>query len=117
MRSPRLWLAALSALALAAAATAAAASGPGLPVPPNAAQADSLIRPGETHFAQLWQITFGGENAEAYWSADGKRLIFQSTRDGYPCDQEFVYDLGAGEVRRISTGQGRPCVYSGGRRR
>ena len=48
MRSRLLWLAALWAPALAA---AAAASGPGLPVPPNAVQADSLIRPGETHFA------------------------------------------------------------------
>ena len=28
-----------------------------------------MIRDGETHFAHLWQLTFGGENAEAYWSA------------------------------------------------
>ena len=102
-----LWL--LAGLALTAAAHA---NGPGVPVPPTAANADSLIRAGETHFAQLWQITFGGENAEAYWSSDGKRLIFQSTRDGYPCDQEFVYDLATGSVRRISNGKGRTtCGY------
>jgi len=37
--------------------------------------------------AQHRQLSFGGENAEAYFSADGKKLIFQSTRGGYPCDQ------------------------------
>ena len=34
------------------------------------------------HIDNLKQLTFGGQNAEAYWSPDGKRLIFQSTRDG-----------------------------------
>jgi Tol biopolymer transport system component len=82
------------------------------PVPPTAAPADSLIRPGETHFAHLWQLTFGGQNAEAYWSDDGTRLIFQSTRDGRTCDQEYVFDLRSGEVRRVSTGTGRTtCGY------
>ena len=82
------------------------------PVPPGAGRADSLIRAGEKHFASLWQITSGGENAEAYWSADGKALIFQSTRDGWSCDQEFVFELGTGAVRRVSTGTGRTtCGY------
>ena len=73
---------------------------------------DSLIRDGESHFAHLWQITFGGENAEGYWSADGSQLIFQSTRDGYPCDQEFVMDMRTGATRRVSTGKGRcTCGY------
>jgi len=85
---------------------------PSHPVPPAAVVADTLIREGETHFAHLWQLTFGGENAEAYWSADGMRLIFQSTRDGYPCDQEFIMELGTGAVRRVSTGKGRTtCGY------
>ena len=35
---------------------------------PGAASADSLIREGEHHLAYLWQLTFGGEKAEAYWS-------------------------------------------------
>jgi Tol biopolymer transport system component len=79
---------------------------------PGAAPADSLIREGETHFARLWQITFGGQNAEAYWSNDGRRLIFQSTRDGYPCDQQYVLELGTGAMRRVSTGTGRTtCGY------
>jgi Tol biopolymer transport system component len=82
------------------------------PVPPQARAADSLIRAGETHFAHLWQLTFGGENAEAYWSGDGTKLIFQSTRDDYPCDQIFTMDLATGEVRRVSAGKGRTtCAY------
>ena len=105
-------LAAAPLLVLALAAASPAANGPGLPVPPTAVSADSLIRDGETHFAHLWQITFGGQNAEAYWSADGRRLIFQSTREGWPCDQEFVYDLATGAVHRISSGRGRTtCGY------
>jgi Tol biopolymer transport system component len=85
---------------------------PFVPVPPGAVAADTLIRPGETFFAHLWQITFGGENAEAYWSSDGRRLIFQSTRDGWPCDQMFIFELATGAVRRVSTGTGRTtCGY------
>ncbi len=79
---------------------------------PGAVLADTLIREGETHFARLWQLTFGGENAEAYWSSDGTRLIFQSTRDGWPCDQQFVLELATGSVRRVSPGTGRTtCGY------
>ena len=39
---------------------------------------DSLIYPEEKHFKSLRQITFGGDNAEAYWSFDDKKLVFQS---------------------------------------
>ncbi len=82
------------------------------PPMPGAASADSLIRDGEGHFAKLWQLTFGGENAEAYWSADGRKLIFQSTRDGWPCDQQYVLELATGSVQRVSTGTGRTtCGY------
>jgi len=85
---------------------------PWRPVPPTAVLVDSLIRDGEKHIGHLYQLTFGGENAEAYWSSDGRKLVFQSTRDGYPCDQEFVMELGTGAVRRVSTGKGRTtCGY------
>jgi len=102
----------LAALALGACTAKAPAPEASNPVPPQARAADSLIREGETHFAHLWQLTFGGENAEAYWSGDGTKLIFQSTRDGYPCDQIFTMDLVSGDVRRVSTGKGRcTCAY------
>jgi Tol biopolymer transport system component len=68
--------------------------------------------PGETHFARIRQLTFGAENAEAYFSHDGKRLIFQSTRDGNGCDQEFVMNVDGSDVRRVSTGRGKTtCGY------
>ena len=99
-----------------------AGAGPGAartPVPPTAVAADSLIRPGETHFAHLWQLTFGGQNAEGYFSADGRSLIWQSTRGDWPCDQMYVMDLATGATKRVSTGTGRTTCgffYDGDRR-
>ncbi len=45
---------------------------------------------GEGHLRNIRQLTDGGENAEAYFSASGDKLIFQSTRDGRTCDQQFI---------------------------
>lgn len=82
------------------------------PVPPSAVAQDSLIRPGEAHFAHLWQLTFGGQNAEAYWSADGTKLTFQAMHGDAKCDEQYVYDLATGKVTKISTGRGRTtCGY------
>src|SRR5215212_6676284 len=61
----------------------------------------------ERHFGAIRQLTFGGENAEAYFSRDGRRLIFQSTRDGRPCDQQYVMNVDGSDVRRVSTGTGK----------
>lgn len=73
---------------------------------------DSLILPGEKHFASLRQLTFGGENAEGYFSFDESRLIFQSTRDSFRCDQMYTMDLATGAVRLVSNGAGRTtCGY------
>jgi len=68
--------------------------------------------PREAHLSELRQLSFGGENAEAYWSPDGTKLILQSTRDGGACDQEYVLDLVSGETTRVSSGKGRTtCGY------
>ncbi|MGA1524568.1 MAG: TolB family protein, partial [Planctomycetota bacterium] len=69
--------------------------------------------PGEKHFRNVRQLTFGGENAEAYWSFDGTKLVFQRTLPPeIPADQIFVMDLATGEERMISTGKGRTtCAY------
>ena len=71
--------------------------------------------PGETHLRNIRQITFGGDNAEAYFSADGRRLIFQhkdSVAKTKGCDQEFVMNSDGSNVRRISNGRGRTtCGY------
>jgi len=55
------------------------------------AQESSLNVPGEKHLTNIKQLTFGGENAEAYFSSDGKQLSFQSKRDGHGCDQVTVF--------------------------
>jgi Tol biopolymer transport system component len=64
------------------------------------------------HLFNVRRLTNGGENAEAYFSADGKRLIFQSTRDGRSCDQQFVINTDGTGLRRVSNGQGKTtCGY------
>ena len=66
----------------------------------------------ERHLRNIRQLTFGGENAEAYFSADGTRIIFQSTRDGVACDQIFTMKIDGSDVHRVSTGKGRTtCGY------
>ena len=79
---------------------------------PGASKDDPLRYPQEKHLRNIKQLSFGGENAEAYFSADGKKLIFQSTRDGYPCDQIFEMNIDGTGVREMSTGKGRTtCSY------
>jgi Tol biopolymer transport system component len=67
---------------------------------------------GENHLKDIRQLTFGGENAEAYFSPDGKKLIYQSTPQRGGCDQQYVMDLATGETKLVSSGTGRTtCGY------
>jgi Tol biopolymer transport system component len=76
------------------------------------AQESQLILPAEKHLRNIKQLTFGGENAEAYFSADGKQLIFQSTRDGRGCDQIYSMNVDGSNLKMISNGEGRTtCSY------
>lgn len=70
-------------------------------------------RPDEPRLSNLRRLTHGGQNAEAYFSADGRRLIFQAqVPGGAPCDQIFVMDVDGRNLRRVSTGTGRTtCGY------
>jgi len=52
-----------------------------------------FARPDEGHLSQLRQLTFGGENAEAYWSADGTELVFQARAIDAGCDR--IYRMSA----------------------
>jgi TolB protein len=64
------------------------------------------------HLSNLQQLTHGGQNAEAYWSPDGRRLIFQSTRPGFECDQIFIMNADGSDQKLVSTGKGRTtCGY------
>ncbi|RZP27190.1 hypothetical protein EVA25_03965 [bacterium] len=66
----------------------------------------------ELRFSNIRQLTFGGENAEAYFSSDGSELVFQTTREGVPCDQIYRMDLDGENMELVSTGDGRTtCGY------
>ena len=79
----------------------------------NQAQATlSLIDPREKHLKNVQQLTNEGENAEAYFSPDGKKLIFQRTvkRDG--CDQIFAMNIDGSDMKMLSNGEGKTtCAY------
>ncbi len=75
---------------------------------------------GEKHLKNLKQLTFGGDNAEAYFSYDNKKLTFQSNNAkwGLACDQIFDLDIEKAakdtnyRPSLISTGNGRTtCSY------
>jgi Tol biopolymer transport system component len=75
---------------------------------------DTLLYPEETHLANIQQLTFGGDNAEAYWSYDGKHIVFQRTnsKEGLMCDQIFIGMVPQKanekfEYKMVSTGKGR----------
>jgi TolB protein len=82
-------------------------------------QNSDLALPQEKHLRNVTQLTFGGENAEAYFSADGRRLIFQSTRGGHECEQIYTMNIDGSDVKLVSNGEGRTtCAYffPGGKR-
>jgi TolB protein len=96
----------------------AAAQNPGTPsvASPNQAATSvttpNLATPQEKHLRNVRQLTFGGQNAEAYFSGDGQKLIFQSTRDNLQCDQMFTMNIDGSDVRMVSNGKGRTtCGY------
>src|ERR1044071_7881189 len=82
------------------------------------AQEGTVRYPEEKHLTNVRQLTFGGDNAEAYWSFDSKKLVFQSNNPawGLKCDQIFFTgidaDLKNNKPQMLSTGKGRTtCSY------
>ena len=74
---------------------------------------------GEGHLSGIRQLTLHGENAEAYFSADGSHITFQSTRDGKGCDQQYVMRTDGSDVVRVSNGLGKTTCgwfFPGGQR-
>jgi TolB protein len=78
---------------------------------------DSLTVPGEKHLRNVRQLTFGGTNAEAYFSPDDKSLIFMHSGAGVPCDQMYTMPVDTPDgkpavPKLVSTGKGRTtCGY------
>lgn len=70
-------------------------------------------REGEVHLGALRQLTFGGENAEAYWAFSGNSLTFQARHEGQQCDRIYWLDARTGATRPISNGEGvTTCAYA-----
>lgn len=75
-------------------------------------QGKNYLLEGEKHFKNIKMLTNDGENAEAYFSFDGKKLIFQSTFDTIKCDQIFTMNVDGSDKKLVSTGNGRTtCAY------
>src|SRR5437762_5085802 len=88
------------------------------PVPPTPASFGAPAVPDEAkHLGRVRQLTFGGQNAEAYFSHDDKYLIFQHQGEGVPCDQIYAIPVDPPEghpavPKLVSTGKGRTtCAY------
>ena len=76
------------------------------------AQDGKVTFEGEKYIKNIKQLTFEGENAEAYFSSDGRKLIFQSKRDGRKCDQIYTMNIDGSDVKMVSTGKGRTtCAF------
>jgi Tol biopolymer transport system component len=76
------------------------------------AQTNNFLLEGEKHFKNIKMLTQYGENAEAYFSFDGKKLIFQATIDSLKCDQIFTMNIDGSNKQLVSTGKGRTtCSY------
>src|SRR5215468_3013529 len=80
--------------------------------------APNLLSPGEEkHLHNIRQLTFGGQNAEAYFSADDKLLSFQHQGNGVPCDQIYTMPVDTPDgkpatPKLVSSGKGRDtCSY------
>jgi Tol biopolymer transport system component len=66
----------------------------------------------ETHLANARQLTFGGQNAEAYWSLDGSKLVYQTKQPEWPDEQIVVMNADGSGKTLVSTGLGRcTCSY------
>src|SRR2546426_12643551 len=74
----------------------------------------TLVQPesGEVHLRHVRQLTFGGQNAEAYFAASGRLLIFQRHGPAESCDQMYVMSADGTGLHRVSSGRGRTtCGY------
>ena len=91
------------------------------PTDPTHSDATSLAYDQEIHLANVRQLTFGGDNAEAYWAFNNDALVYQTAQPqaGIPCDRIFMMPLdeastadGKRMPTQVSSGLGRTtCPY------
>jgi len=82
------------------------------PASTQQSQSNSLKDPREKHLANIKQLTNEGENAEAYFSHDGRKLIFQRAVKADGCDQIFSMNLDGSDMKMLSNGEGKTtCAY------
>jgi len=77
-------------------------------------EANDLIQEGETHFARLWQLTRGGENAEGYFSFSGDRLSLQARNPDWGINCDRIYVMGGENAKRVQVSNGHgttTCAY------
>lgn len=80
-------------------------------VPPHAS-APPVAAPADAHLRNITRLTTDGDNGEAYFSADGKRLIYQSSRGGYACDKIWTMNSDGSGKRMVSPDHGaHTCSY------
>ena len=73
---------------------------------------DKFVLPGEKHLKNVRMLTDEGENAEAYFSFDESKLIYQTTHGDLQCDQIFIMNIDGSNKHMVSTGKGRTtCSY------
>lgn len=115
MYMPRLIvLGSVAALGLAVSCTSRPGGGESAPPPAALSAAITIVpEPGEEpYLSGIRQLTFEGQNAEAYFSPDDERLIFQATTEGRACDQIYTMRVDGSDRRLVSTGDGvTTCAY------
>lgn len=76
------------------------------------AGSEDLKDPREVRLDNVRQLTFEGENAEAYFAFDGSKLVFQRSSPDGGCDQIYTMNLDGSDRQLVSTGEGRTtCSY------
>lgn len=110
MKNKKLFFAAVS-LIIFAVLSAFIYPGKGAQATSGLSKTDTFQVEGEKHLKNIRMLTNGGENAEAYFSFDGSKIIFQSTGQ-FECDQIFTMNLDGSGKTLVSTGKGRTtCSY------
>ncbi|MDX1764633.1 MAG: hypothetical protein R3231_09955 [bacterium] len=72
----------------------------------------TVALPSAGHLKNVSQLTYEGDNGEAYFSRDGRYLIYQSDRQGYNCDKIWIMKVDGSGKTRVSPDRGaHTCAF------